>query len=85
MPEKIIASMVAVTAALLLGSTVIASAQTGTFPQPGPGYMDNMTPYPGLYGYDPYAGTYWDGVAPYSNAMQPDPYAGTPWEGVAPY
>jgi hypothetical protein len=88
MTEKIPA-ILAVTA-LLLGSTVMASAQTGPYQGPSPYMGQNfggqaVGPNFRTYRYDPYAGTYWDGVAPYSSNAQPDPYAGTPWDGVAPY
>jgi len=86
MPEKIIAAMIAVVAALLLGSTLMASAQTKTHRQNAPLYMQGVSPYRGaVYWRDPYAGTYWEGLAPYGSNDQPDPYAGTYWEGLAPY
>ena len=85
MPEKIIAAMIAVIAALLLGSTMMASAQTKTHRQNAPIYMQDVAPYRGMQWRDPYAGTYWEGLAPYGSNDRPDPYAGTYWEGVAPY
>lgn len=84
MPEKIIAALMAVVAALLLGSTVMASAQTRTH-QPDAGfYSERMAASRGAFR-DPYAGTVWENVAPYGSHDMPDPYAGTVWEGVAPY
>ncbi len=85
MPEKIIAAMVAVVAALLLGSTVMASAQTKTYRQNAATYMQGVAPYRGTHWRDPYAGTYWEGIAPYGSNDQPDPYAGSYLYGVAPY
>jgi len=74
----------AVAAAILLGTTVFASAQTAPYPQGPRAYAPGFVAGPGAW-YDPYAGTPFQGVAPYSSYHEPDPYAGTVFDGVAPY
>jgi hypothetical protein len=84
MSAKILPALVA---GLLLGTTVLASAQTRNYRQdPYGGYrQQRMMQYPRAYWRDPYAGTPFQDVAPYSNYGEPDPYAGTVYQGVAPY
>jgi hypothetical protein len=70
--------LIAAVSAIVLASTGLASAQTGTHSQA-----------PNAYGYAPYADsyynkTYWDAVAP-NIYVRPDPLVGTVWENVAPY
>ena len=48
MPEKLIAAMIAVIAGLLLGSTMMASAQTKAQRQNAPIYMRDVAPNRGM-------------------------------------
>jgi hypothetical protein len=85
MSEKIIPAIIAVIAAMLLGSTVMASAQTGTYRQAPQGYAQSVAPNRITPSAGPYAGTIWDGVVPYGSDQAANPYAGTIWDGVVPY
>jgi hypothetical protein len=85
MSEKIIPAVIAVIAAMLLGSTVMASAQTGTYRQAPHAYTQRIAPNGTATGADPYAGTMWEGVVPYGSDQAANPYAGTIWDGVVPY
>jgi uncharacterized membrane protein len=69
---------------LLVGTTVLASAQTTNVQR------DLVTPVvqrgvPYWYYSDPYYGTPFQNVAPYSAYGQPDPYRGSVYDNVAPY
>jgi len=83
MSQKLIPAIVAA-AALLIGSTAIASAQNSTNRPFAPDYTQNLAPR-GAYTSNPYAGTVWDGVVPYGSDQVANPYAGTVWDGVVPY
>jgi hypothetical protein len=84
MTNKIAAALAA---AILLGTTALASAQpSNQLQHPRAVVVPNdalMLQDPRAY--DPYAGTYFDNVAPYTARDLPDPYWGTPFQGVAPY
>jgi hypothetical protein len=83
MSQKLIPAALAV-AALLIGSTAMASAQTSANRPFAPSYTQNPAPR-GAYASDPNAGTIWYNVAPYGSDQAANPYAGTIWDGVAPY
>lgn len=79
MSAKIVAAMAA---AVLLGTTALASAQA----QHQQRHRPRVSPPPyGTTWRDPYAGTYYENVAPYGSSGMRDPYYGTPFQGVAPY
>ena len=74
----------ALVAAVLIGTTALASAQTRPYQNHHRSYAQRVVPGESSWR-DPYAGTYFEGVAPYSSGHEPNPYAGTYWSGVVPY
>ena len=76
---------------LLVGTTVLASAQTANTQRDLSAPRDLYKPVVqrGMpyyyYGADPYYGTPFENVAPYTGYGQPDPYRGTRFDNVAPY
>jgi hypothetical protein len=73
MSVKIIATL---TAAVLLGTTALASAAES------PSRHHQLA---AVTTQDPFAGTPYENVVPYGSERLANPYAGTVFDGVAPY